>query len=71
MKAFKANDLKVLAAKEAGFSKTKIIPLEMYDNGAFLTYARFEVCGRVYSLLYNEISGRYLLDLCDGDYRNA
>ena len=68
MKEFKANDVKILAAKEAGFSKTKVIPLEMCGNGVFLTYARFEVCGRVYSLLYNEISGKYLLDLCEGDF---
>lgn len=68
MRGFNANSVKELAAKEAGFQKTKIIPLEMYDNGVFLTYARFEVCGRVYSLLYNEVSGKYLLDLCEGDY---
>ena len=68
MRGFNANSAKELAAKEAGFQKTKIIPLEMYGNGVFLTYVRFEVCGRVYSLLYNEVSGKYLLDLCEGDY---
>lgn len=68
MKEFKAIDLKNLVAKEAGFSRSKIIPLEMYSNGAFLTYARFEVCGRVYSLLYNEVSGKYVLDTQKGDF---
>lgn len=68
MKEFKASDLKELAAKEAGFSKSKIIPLEMYGNGVFLTYIRFEVCGRIYTLLYNEVSGKYLLDMAEGDF---
>ena len=68
MKEFKEHDLKELAAKEAGFSRSKIKGLEMYGNGVFLTYIRFEVCGRIYTLLYNEVSEKYLLDIAEGDF---
>lgn len=68
MKEFKASDVKFLAAKEAGFSKSKVIPLEMSSNGVFIDYARFEVCGRIYTLLYNNATNKFMLDIAEGDF---
>lgn len=40
MKEFKASDVKFLAAKEAGFSKTKVIFIKASDEDTLCIYMR-------------------------------